>query len=168
MYLVNGTNIWTYTLKIESSSYFTKEIEDSLYVTLRLFFSLSFKVSESFLILWQKTCWNCLKYLCSLKYHYYIITQVRIQSSFLFIFRVKMKIYWCFYHIETSQLNWIANQLTGFYMMATLVLNFHISPEHGKELEKNFSAFSQLVYQQVKVHLHGWNMVSYFHFLKQF
>ena len=47
-----------------------------------------------------------------------------------------MKIYGWLYHIETSQLNWIVNQLTGLYIMATLLLNLHVQLEHRKELKK--------------------------------
>ena len=33
----------------------------------------------------------------------------------------------CFHHIKTSQLIWIVNQLTGFYLMEVLVLNESVS-----------------------------------------
>ena len=52
-----------------------------------------------------------------------------------------MKIYGWLYHIETSQLNWIVNQLTGLYIMATLLLNLHVRLEHRKELKKTSRHF---------------------------
>ena len=61
----------------------------------------------------------------------------------------------CSHHIETSQLNCRANQLTGFYMMGTLMFSRCIEREQKHEMGLNNVTLKKSIYGS-PVKTHAW------------
>ena len=70
-----------------------------------------------------------------------------------------------FPHIETSQLICCANQLTGFYMRATLALNGFKQLAFGWQIEKQLSALKPLSLSSNKNY--RLKEIKFFHFNKR-